>query len=298
MSNSSRNSDGGFCGAIFVGLLGIAAFVWLVSIPGHALGLTPRASEVFNKKDGWVSDHYDHPVWGYVLTVLLIAGLVLVVFVWIVYVRDNASGESDRAWPLAATGTWVAGLIVAMVLPVGAKSKVEGNVPSLVGKSASVAEKLLDDKGFRAEWSRNPIREPDRCRVYFQDPTSAAYVERYSEVKLKCDIQVPNLANRTKDGADQRLNAVGIDSRVVNEPSDYDYDRCRVSSWRPTERVPPETTVALRLKCKPKKKEPEAEPLADYGDTDLPNASYCESGTPFPQYPGQRDGDGDGCWGE
>lgn len=28
------------------------------------------------------------------------------------------------------------------------------------------------------------------------------------------------------------------------------------------------------------------------------SGSYCASGTPYPQYPGQRDGDGDGCWGE
>jgi hypothetical protein len=71
---------------LVVGMV-VAAILLALSVPGHLLGLTPTFGQVVNKDGAWLDRHYQHWVWGYVITVLVL--LTVVAFVTIA-VRAHA----------------------------------------------------------------------------------------------------------------------------------------------------------------------------------------------------------------
>ncbi|MBJ7330274.1 MAG: hypothetical protein JHC95_10275 [Solirubrobacteraceae bacterium] len=69
--------------------------IFLLSLIGHPLGLTPSASEIFgsDKPEGWLDRHYDHVLLGYALTALLLVGVIGIAALVVTAVRRLAPVE-------------------------------------------------------------------------------------------------------------------------------------------------------------------------------------------------------------
>lgn len=117
---NARQSDGGALGALIVGLLvvGLAVYVgmWLLSVPGHVLGLTPTGHELWSSKHGYVNQHYEHVVWGCLITV---ADLTITV-IGLPWAISAARTDSDpiRPWAYFLTVLLLVGVVTVLV-PVG-----------------------------------------------------------------------------------------------------------------------------------------------------------------------------------
>lgn len=92
---NKRQAEGG-CLSFFLVLMAIAAvvyaFMWLLSLPGHLLGLTPTAHQLFNHDKAWLHDHYPLVGLRYVATVAILglAGGV------VAYVIERARRTEDK----------------------------------------------------------------------------------------------------------------------------------------------------------------------------------------------------------
>lgn len=296
-SRKQQDGSGGGCLAVFLVLLAIAAVLWALSSVGNVLGLTPTFSELTDRPDGWVGTHYRGVLWGYVLTVLLLitVGMVL----WLAVRTQSTSDEQAaqaRIW-LSRSGAALGALLTAILaLPIGQRPGVdtapgqvgsarEGNVPNLIGLNASQADERLEKASLDASFEKDPL-EDERCKVTDQDPAVGGEVDKYGDVKLRCDVRVPAVVGDTPDSAETRMRNAGLDvSRFTNEPSDYDLSHCRVSRQSHSGRVSPDTDITLRLKCKkpPPEPEPEPEPQPQQSNCD-PNYSPC-----VPPYPPDLD---------
>ena len=183
---------------------------------------------------------------------------------------DAARAQSATRW-LGRTGATAGALLVLTVAaPIGQRAGVdtadgatgsagEGNVPRLVGLTAADAEKRLDDAELDASFVWVPT-DDDTCKVTGQDPEAGAELDQYESVKLRCHVRIPRVAGRRADKAQDRLSEAGFDVRVSNEPSDFDYQRCRVRTQSRRGSAPPRTTVWLRLRCRPPQRELVAQP--------------------------------------
>jgi hypothetical protein len=235
----------------------------VLSTVGHFLGLTPSASEVTDRPEGWVSRHYQGVFWGYVLTVLLIAAAVGVIFLAL-FTQDESPGDaaSARYWLPRVAGAGGVLLVMALALPIGERPGVktaegesgtarEGNVPNVEGISAATAERALEEASLTADFGGpSPLNE-DRCVVVDQEPEAGGEVDEYGAVRVRCKARVPKLVGKKADTAESRLMDAGFESRLFNEPADYDLSRCRVRSQKPTGRAAPYTTVRLTRNPRP-----------------------------------------------
>ncbi|MDQ3770365.1 MAG: hypothetical protein M3370_12945 [Actinomycetota bacterium] len=114
-----------------------------------------------------------------------------------------------------------------------------------------------------------------------QEPEAGGEVDEYGAVRVRCKARVPKLVGKKADTAESRLMDAGFESRLFNEPADYDLSRCRVRSQKPTGRAAPYATVRLTLNCKEPPPEPELAPEPEPADDCDPNYS----GGCVPVYP-------------
>ncbi|MEN0013571.1 MAG: PASTA domain-containing protein [Solirubrobacteraceae bacterium] len=262
MSNaSSSSSESSGCATAIAGFVAVAivgvVLVYVLSPIGHPLGLTPTSHETMDSTHDYLTRHYQHIVWGYVLTALL-----LIAAVWAVAatgIRIAHHPRDPTQWSgrvvLLSRATLAAAILSAVLLPVGARSHVQGNVPNLVGLTAHDAEARLRPKLIEASYPRDPDND-ERCRVTTQSPAAGREINEHGTIKLRCDIAVPNLGGRTPSGATSLLDDAGLDSHILNPPGDGDESRCRVKTWTPHGRLGPRARVNIHLRCKPKKKQP------------------------------------------
>lgn len=263
---SGNASQNGGCGTLIVGILVISlvigAVLFVLSLVGHPLGLTPSVSEIFDseKPDGWLDRHYDKVVLGYVLTAVLLIGAVVIGLLLLASAPAADTGVSlAPAVKVALVGAWGAVFVWALVAPIGPKANPQGNVPKLVGLSYSTAESRLTAAGLGDPETDTYPSQASRCRVYQQDPPAGGETDKYGEVTVWCNVKVPTVKGNTSTRARRRLRAAGLESWERNPPGDGDYSRCRVDRYAPTGRVAPDKKIAVWFKCKPPKRE-EPEP--------------------------------------
>lgn len=260
MTSKSKSNEGGGCAVIFGVLIVLALVFWAISAVGHLLDLTPTYSEATDRPDGWVSRHYEGVVLGYILTLLFIVVVAALIWLGIRALSEvEADAQSARA-RLSQVG-WVAGglLVAILVLPVGKRDDAEGNVPRVVGMNAGQAETALDKASLGASFRETPI-DDERCKVVEQEPRPGAELDEFSDVKLRCKGDVPNVVGRKAPDAETKLMEAGFESRYINEPSDFDTTRCRVSRQKPSASAAPNAKIALRLKCRKPRPEPKPVP--------------------------------------
>jgi hypothetical protein len=325
MARKTQNQGGGgtIIGALIAVAIVLAVVVGALSAVGHVLGLTPSAGEVLgDKPDGWITDHYEHVVWGYVLTIVALG--VVAVVLWLAV-------RGDREPLLGAAGAALTLLLVVLLVPVGHRSNGEASaradaraihVPDVVGLTASKADDALDEASLDARFRHDPVTE-SRCRVFAQDPVAGTVAADGADVELRCRARVPRVVRRRPSTAESRIEAAGFRATTTNPPGDGDESRCHVRSQSRSGRAEPNALVRLRLACRPKPKPnaytptPEPTEPADascdpsYEGACLdPTASDydCAGGSgDGPQYTGtvtvvgddhfdlDRDGDGIGC---
>ncbi len=275
-SRGGRNGGGG-CAVLFVVLLAIAAVVYALSAVGHFLGLTPTGSEVFGRPEGWVSRHYAGVFWGYVLTIVLMAFGAAVVWLAVsAQGTDEAAAARARLLPRVG-GAGLLLLVVAIALPIGPQANARGNVPNVVGMDAATAKAAIDHAKLSADFGGPEPMNDQQCRVTEQRPGGESELDEYGTVTLQCMAQVPQLVGKKAETAESSLQDAGFESRLVNEPSDYDLSRCRVRRENPTDEAAPYSTVTLSLKCKKPPPEPK---ITDFGGGGEP--PYSGGGSPDP----------------
>jgi hypothetical protein len=322
---TQKQGGGGLIGGLIAVAIVLTIIAAALSAVGHVLGLTPSAGEVLgDKPDGWISDHYEHVVWGYVLTVAVLA--VAAVLVWL-------ATQDDRD---ALTGGGVVALVLLLVVvlvPVGRRSTADAaaradaraiHVPNVVGLTAANARDTLDDAHLDVRFRHDPEAET-RCRVFAQDPAAGTVAGDGDDVRLRCRASVPRVVSRRPSTAELRLEDAGFRASTINPPGDGDESRCHVRTQSRSDRAEPHTLVRLRLACRPKPRPvpvvAQADPAPDstsgsdcdpnYAGACLdPTASDydCEGGSgDGPEYTGtvtvvgddhfdlDRDGDGVGC---
>lgn len=207
---------------MFVVLLAIAAVVYALSAVGHFLGLTPTGSEVFGRPEGWVSRHYAGVFWGYVLTIVLMAFGAAVVWLAVsAQGTDEAAAARARLLPRVG-GAGLLLLVVAIALPIGPQANARGNVPNVVGMDAATAKAAIDHAKLSADFGGPEPMNDQQCRVTEQRPGGESELDEYGTVTLQCMAQVPQLVGKKAETAESSLQDAGFESRLVNEPSDYD----------------------------------------------------------------------------
>jgi hypothetical protein len=117
---SGRTSSGSGWGALFMALLVVALVIygvlWGLSVPGHALSLTPSGHELFNRGHVWLNAHYAHIVWGYIATAVILG---LAIAAAIAVMRDQSSQR--MSWAAGAVGLAV---VLVLTVPSGPRSHV------------------------------------------------------------------------------------------------------------------------------------------------------------------------------
>ncbi len=158
-------------------------------------------------------------------------------------------------------------------------------VPNVVGKTSGAAEEAISAAKLRASFRDVPTDDRS-CRVVAQEQRPGTELEESSDVNLRCEVKVPNLVGRKADPAESKLSGLGFESRLRNEPSDFDLSRCRVASQSKRGTAAPGSVVALNLTCEeapalpePLPQEPAPEESAPAGNCD-PNYDPCVP--PFP----------------
>jgi len=199
---------------------------------------------------------------------------------------DEAAAARARLLPRVG-GAGLLLLVVAIALPIGPRSNAQGNVPNVVGVNAAEAKAALEQANLAGDFADGDPLDEERCRVVEQAPEGGSELAEYETVKLGCTVRVPRVIGKKAEAAQARVQAAGFESRLVNEPNDYDLTRCRVGRQEPTGDVTPYSTVSLRLKCK--KRRPERfEPLPEEPLPDEPSDENCDpnySGACVPVYP-------------
>jgi hypothetical protein len=243
-----RGGRGG-CALVIAVLVVLAIAMWLLSSIGHVLGLTPTFHEISDEPDGWVTDHYQHVAWGYVLTVAVLAAVA--VLAWLA-----VSGERGA---LARGGVVAAALlVVVLTVPVGPRAAKEAaarsaararHVPDVVGLTAAKALGALDDAGLDVRFEHEPPAT-NRCRVFAQDPVAGATVRDGADVKLRCRAHVPRVVERRQFIAEGRIEEAGFRATTINPPGDGDDSRCRVRAQSRSGLAEPQALVRLRLACR------------------------------------------------
>jgi hypothetical protein len=274
-SRNNNGNGGGWIGALIVVAIVLFVVFWILSSVGNVLGLTPTYSEAVESPDGWVSQHYRGVVVGYALTVAAIATFAMLLWLGVrTQSEDPTRAAPARTWLRRTQGLAAVLVLAILVLPIGKRSDVvtadagdgaaanAGNVPNVVGMSASKAEDTLDDKNLGADFREYPIND-DRCKVVAQNPAAGAQLDEYEDVVLRCKVKVPNVVGRKARAAEGRLIDAGLDARFVNEPADYDLGRCRVRSQNNTGSAAPDARVKLRLRCSKPEPDPAVAVIAD-----------------------------------
>lgn len=275
------------CIAVVIGLLiAFVVIAWSLSTIGHALGLTPTYDEVFDRPDGWVTQHYRGVVWGYVLTLVAIAAAAGLL--WLA-LRTRSSDPvtavkarmrfRDALGPAALLAVGIALLPIGQRPGVAASSDVieaaqGGNVPDLIGMTAARAERILDAQSLRAEFRETPY-DGSRCRIVTQDPPPDSQLAEYEAVELACVSRVPSVVGMRAEKAETRLTNAGFDVRYANEPSDYDYTRCRVLRQSQSGSSPPDSTIGMRLRCAKPQPEPVVSPSQPVASCDPSYEGAC-----------------------
>jgi beta-lactam-binding protein with PASTA domain len=259
----SRGGGGSLIGGFIAFAIVLAIIVAALSAVGHVLGLTPSAGEVLgDKPDGWISDHYKHVVWGYVLTIVVL--LVVAVLAWLATQGDRDALTGGVVLALAL-------LVVVVLVPVGRRSTADAaaradvraiHVPDVVGLTAAKARDALDDAQLDTRFRHDPEAE-NRCRVFAQDPAAGTVAEDGDDVELRCRASVPRVVARRPSTAELRLEDAGFRASTTNPPGDGDESRCHVRSQSRSGHAEPDALVRLRLACRPKPKpKPKPRPAA------------------------------------
>jgi NADH:ubiquinone oxidoreductase subunit 6 (subunit J) len=293
-SSNNKNSDGGWIGALLGLAIVLAIVVAFLSLVGHVLGLTPSVNDVLgDRPDGWVTRHYRGVIGGYLLTVVAIGVVGALVLFGLMTASDKAEdAQLGRRWFAHAIRVAAVLAVVIVAVPVGKRPGVdtalgqvgparEGNVPQLVGLSASRAEAKLDNAGLSADWRDYPS-DDHHCKVVNQSPNAGGEVDEYGDVKVRCQIRVPDVVGEKARAGESRIDNIGLTSRLINEPYDYSLGRCKVEDQSQHGKVDPSTTIRLRLACV--KPEPTPTPAPTPEQQSLSASSNCD-----PNYSGCLD---------
>lgn len=238
----------------------ILAILLPLSVLGHLIGLTPSASEFWrHTDDGWIGRHYSHVVWGYVITAIL--GMFTVVYapiVWGAYRQRGRAEGNQRLVAVLASSVWVAAIILAIALPIGARTRPLGLMPSVVGMTSKAAEQEIHAAGLQfisypgvdTGWSDLPV--PPQCRVISQKP--AAGREPDGDVRLRCEIPVPDVKGTHPEEAEKILSEHGLNSNFYTPlydsyPEPNPDPKCRVRSSTPRGTVALATLIRVNLTC-------------------------------------------------
>ncbi|WP_445148894.1 PASTA domain-containing protein [Baekduia sp. Peel2402] len=256
---------------LIVVVIVVTAVLWVLSGIGHVLGLTPTYSEATDRPTGWVADHYEHVVWGYVLTVVAMLALIVLTWLGVRLLRSEVGARQTAGRGAGATAALL--LLILLVLPVGRRDGIPEavavadtgtptvtsetakavQVPDVTGLTAAKARDALEGAELRATLRYAPAGER-RCRVFAQDPSAGETAAGGDAVSLRCRARIPAVARHAPRAAERRIEEAGFDARIVGAPGDGGLDRCRVRSQSRSGLAEPETVVRLRLTCRPKPK--------------------------------------------
>jgi hypothetical protein len=273
VASNRKQSDGGCFGALIAAAIVLGLIVMGVTAVGDLLGLTPSVSEITDRPDGWVTRHYQGVVGGYILTVLFLALVAAALWLAIRALSEVPQQADAAKYWLARVGWAGAVLLVAiLVLPIGKREDVQGNVPRVVGMSAAEADRALDDANLDASYREVPL-DDELCKIVQQHPRPGADVEEFSDINLRCAVRIPRVVGRKARAAESKLSDRGFDVRLVNEPHDFDLSRCRVRRQAQTGAAPPDSKIVLRLRCRKPPPPPEPEPALPSFEEPVPAAN-------------------------
>lgn len=266
----AKQDDNKGCFLLIMLVVIVGVVIWAVSSIGHVLDLTPTYSELMDSPDGYVPRHYKGVVIGYILTLFLIIGAFLVLGMSFVELRSPNTNPRALA---TIWGTWGALLIVALILPVGARSASEllaaaPTASDFVGQTADQAEAQAEARGLRLAWEAKPERAPEKCRVTQQSVKPGQHTLR--RVRLACVVTIPSsLKGSDEFDASAALSERGLESKTAGHNS-TGYD-CKVRTWRPERTSPPGAIVELIVRCRDETEpSPPAEDVPSKPATDNP----------------------------
>ena len=122
-------------------------------------------------------------------------------------------------------------------------------VPDVVGDSSAIAERKLSDAGILVRFEQEPTSEAE-CRVTEQSPGPGAEAGPDTEVRLRCEVEVPDVVGEKAQEAEATLDELKFKPTLVNRPPKFDLRPCRVKAQSREGAAPPGADVRLTLKCK------------------------------------------------
>ena len=162
----------------------------------------------------------------------------------------------------------------------GTSGSDKSTVPRLVGLSASKAQHRVDATSLSLDFARAPINE-NSCRVVSQRPRPGARLDPSSSMSARCVVRVPNLVGRSADGAQSKLEDVGLTTAFAHEPNDGDNSRCHVVRQKTRGSIAPDSSVRADLTCTPAAPLPPAP-----APTPAPAPAPAPTPAPTPMAPG------------
>ncbi len=157
----AERTGAGCLGILLAIALVVGAVVFLLSVPGHLLGLTPTFNEVFNRSGDWLDTHYQHVVWGFIFTFVVLVvtcGLIAICL----EARKRPAPERSRSYVVS---TLVVALFVGLivVLPLGRRDAAISlsRVHATSNSQARIVEEQAI-KDVKDELYRPGLSVPDR----------------------------------------------------------------------------------------------------------------------------------------
>lgn len=187
--------------------------------------------------------------------------------------------ECGAMRPHLALGLLATTLLALALTGCGTSGSNKSTVPRLVGLSASKAQHRVDAASLSLDFARAPINE-NSCRVVSQRPRPGARLDPSSSMSARCVVRVPNLIGRSADGAQSKLEDVGLTTAFAHEPNDGDNSRCHVVRQKTRGSIAPDSSVRADLACTP------AAPLpADPAPAPAPTPAPAPAPAPPPSTP-------------
>jgi hypothetical protein len=150
---SNRSGWGAIVGGLIVLALVVVAVMWVLSLFGHLLGITPTYHEVMNRDKEWLHRHHPNVGWRYVLTALLLAATGAAAFLGLAWLRSEPAARRPLTWTRA-------GIAVVVLLAVVGFSRA--TIGSPTGDPLATASAVVEGAAPEtAQASRPPVASTD-----------------------------------------------------------------------------------------------------------------------------------------